>query len=934
LTLFSAVADEGTPALSNVAASAAAMRAMHLDTRAVESLVALSVSANAYASDTANAASNEAFKPSYVRSAPRAHAGALDAPFTGVSLSHRGGGLGSNAAVQIVLSGDCEGGDLTLRLDSERAGGHAMLANAAGGEMRVGTGPLGACQLSVGASVDVRSTGEGAREAPPDLSSDVVMGGDGFIAYVALASSVFSTDYWAQAYQGLSRAPPGTGWLSADGSYGGDTGLPAPGAPETHVVMDAPGISSPLVGEWLQVRLPRPLFVNKWMVSSAGAIVRPDDLALLGSSDGQVWEHLSLLDGSTLGLAPELGGEGRKFPVRASHTGRAYQWFRMVVMRVRAPPGWAAGAPLAAQVDVFKVYGSEQGQLVDALLRVDDRAFVVDRAGHVGVGIEDPSAPLQFGNAVHRPRTLVLHDDDPADPLGGFRGLGVAPGEMLYQVGSPSHAHVFLSAGEEIMRVCGRDAAPSGQSGQSGQSGGEALHGRVGVGTAFPEHMLDVAGDLNVRGPLRRAGLAVLTPDGGADLRAPATGKGLMVDAATGYVLAGAASTAPCASNDHLLFPQTELDVSGVLRVRGAMHSGPASNVLFAPLNVVASPLAVMDRCEMLGRVDLGRGALVVDGGSNVFAATQGTHITTALTCTSAVTALDGARVEGKPLVVTSALCAASFCNLVDDYVGSQSTSNAPSARALYQAALDLSSDMLLVSRDAVHAMEESTGAVDAANVAQDIAREARLTAQRAVLEAEKATAAAAAADAEARAASCAVISVSERARRWIDGAPYFGSNSIHHQGLVGVNTTAPAYALHVAGDVCASRHLTVSDSNLQRDLLPMQDALHRVRLLRGYTYQDLKPCYRGLQPRQAGLVAQQVATVLPEAVCADAISGVLSISYEQMVPLLLEAVRELADKVDVMNANRDLSISDRGFVAQRFGVRRPGESPLGWITG
>ena len=50
------------------------------------------------------------------------------------------------------------------------------------------------------------------------------------------------------------------------------------------------------------------------------------------------------------------------------------------------------------------------------------------------------------------------------------------------------------------------------------------------------------------------------------------------------------------------------------------------------------------------------------------------------------------------------------------------------------------------------------------------------------------------------------------------------------------------------------------------------------------------------------GLIAQEVRTVVPEAVSTDEERGA-GISYSTLVPLLIEAVKELKDQVDALRS-------------------------------
>jgi tRNA splicing endonuclease len=93
------------------------------------------------------------------------------------------------------------------------------------------------------------------------------------------------------------------------------------------------------------------------------------------------------------------------------------------------------------------------------------------------------------------------------------------------------------------------------------------------------------------------------------------------------------------------------------------------------------------------------------------------------------------------------------------------------------------------------------------------------------------------------------------------------------------------------AGDFIAS-----SDQRLKENILPLESALDRTLQMRGVTFDWTKQEYSTLG--QVGVIAQEVQKSLPEAVYLGE-NGYLSVSYGKIVPLLIEAIRELKEEVD-----------------------------------
>lgn len=87
----------------------------------------------------------------------------------------------------------------------------------------------------------------------------------------------------------------------------------------------------------------------------------------------------------------------------------------------------------------------------------------------------------------------------------------------------------------------------------------------------------------------------------------------------------------------------------------------------------------------------------------------------------------------------------------------------------------------------------------------------------------------------------------------------------------------------------------TPSDLRYKKDIHPLESSLGKVLLLRGVTYAwDRKTVNGAGYPGgpQMGLIAQEVEKVFPELVNTDS-KGYKALSYDKLVPLLVEAVKE-----------------------------------------
>jgi hypothetical protein len=129
----------------------------------------------------------------------------------------------------------------------------------------------------------------------------------------------------------------------------------------------------------------------------------------------------------------------------------------------------------------------------------------------------------------------------------------------------------------------------------------------------------------------------------------------------------------------------------------------------------------------------------------------------------------------------------------------------------------------------------------------------------------------------------------------------------------IGIGTAASG----TTGEIRATGNITAyySDARLKTDIKEIQNALGKVKQIRGvhYVANELAGAlgYADTSP-QVGVLAQEVDAVLPEAVTAapfdldwddNSLSGqdYLTVRYERMIPLLIEAIKELSKEVDTL---------------------------------
>lgn len=153
--------------------------------------------------------------------------------------------------------------------------------------------------------------------------------------------------------------------------------------------------------------------------------------------------------------------------------------------------------------------------------------------------------------------------------------------------------------------------------------------------------------------------------------------------------------------------------------------------------------------------------------------------------------------------------------------------------------------------------------------------------------------------------ANSLVVSANTQLKSYTDGLVTGGSANSYLR-TIGVGTSPDTANV---GSIVATGQITAyySDENLKTRLGNIENALDMVSQLSGFYYEPNQTAQElGYSiKREVGVSAQEVNKVLPEVIAAAPIDNkYLTVHYERLIPLLIEAIKELKNEIDTLKGN------------------------------
>lgn len=133
--------------------------------------------------------------------------------------------------------------------------------------------------------------------------------------------------------------------------------------------------------------------------------------------------------------------------------------------------------------------------------------------------------------------------------------------------------------------------------------------------------------------------------------------------------------------------------------------------------------------------------------------------------------------------------------------------------------------------------------------------------------------------------------------RLWIySGGTWNNSANVQNGSITPTKLSAGGPSWDTAGNLTAPGNVTAySDIRLKDNIVPITNATALVEKLQGVYFN-----YKNASNKNIGLIAQDVKVVLPELV-SETENGYLAVAYGNIVAVLIEAIKELNLKIEVL---------------------------------
>jgi len=116
------------------------------------------------------------------------------------------------------------------------------------------------------------------------------------------------------------------------------------------------------------------------------------------------------------------------------------------------------------------------------------------------------------------------------------------------------------------------------------------------------------------------------------------------------------------------------------------------------------------------------------------------------------------------------------------------------------------------------------------------------------------------------------------------------------------ITNSATAGRIDASNDIVA---YSTSDRRLKENIKNIKNPIEKINKLNGVKFNWIKEYIgvHGYEGNDVGVIAQELKEIIPESIREND-TGYLSVRYEKIIPLLIEAIKELNEEIKILKNN------------------------------
>lgn len=112
------------------------------------------------------------------------------------------------------------------------------------------------------------------------------------------------------------------------------------------------------------------------------------------------------------------------------------------------------------------------------------------------------------------------------------------------------------------------------------------------------------------------------------------------------------------------------------------------------------------------------------------------------------------------------------------------------------------------------------------------------------------------------------------------------------------LNPSSTFTSLNIAGNISAAGNFYSSDRRLKSNIQPIKNSIEKLNKINGYTFEWEGNPSRIENPKDIGVIAQEIEEIIPEIISTDT-KGYKSVDYPKLTAFLISVLKEQQKEIN-----------------------------------